>query len=229
MGSITVTAVDQYIRRTANVPDYTGNFTIAGWVKLGSSSAGTIRYLCGVTDSTGAGNSSQLVQWSDNNYVPLAASIGNPWTTAPSDDAWIYVALVQTSGSPTIKWWNSSGVIQDSQAVAGSSSGTAAYMAVGNQARTLGAGRIGKYAYWKVWDEALSEGTIESDMFSPTFVYTTNKNTGFADNGTDISGNGRDWTLTGTGTDSDTPPLNFPATGLYHDAVTRRYQHLLIR
>jgi hypothetical protein len=208
MGSIVVNDITDSILRTANIPTHTAGFTIAGWVKFTTSSAGTNRQICGLF-TNGSTSNCACRQWTDNNFMADAENLGNPVSPAPADDVWVYLALTgaAATGSPTLRWWNASGTLQATEGAAGNPSGTAIYLCVGNEGRLLDRGRVGKYAYWKVWDEELTQGQIEADMFSPTVVRTTNFNTGFADTGTDIGPNGRNWTLTGTGTDSDTPPL----------------------
>jgi hypothetical protein len=212
MGSIVVNDVTDSILRSANIPVHTAGFTISGWVKFTTSSAGTNRIICSIA-TNGSTSGADLRQWTDNTYSAAGATLGNPVSPAPADDVWVYVALTgaTANGAPTMRWWNASGTLQDTQAGADPGSGTGLYLCVGNEGRLLDRGRVGKYAYWKVWDEELTQGQIEADMFSPTVVRTTNFNTGFADSATDIGPNGRNWTLSGTGTDSDTPPVDLGA------------------
>ena len=227
MGSIlSDSATGDYITRTANLPAVNA-VTMAGWVKLGASTAGTDRVVCGIAPFASV-NGPRIAKRSDNNwYCEFNWETTNGWSPAPAEDVWVYVAVVSdgTNGI-TAYWWNSSGTLQDTMTDAGEQTGTAFYMTVAARPQT-GVGYIGKYAYWKVWDAALSQSDIEADMFSPTFVRTTNANCGFSDSATDIGPNGRDWTLSGTSFDSDTPPVILAQPD--RSAMTRRYQHLLIR
>jgi hypothetical protein len=209
MGSIVLNDITDSILRTANLPNHTAGFTMSGWVKFTTSTAGTQRWICGLM-TNGTGASSGAMQWTDNTYLSIANSIGNSISPSPADNVWIYLAVTgaSTDGSPTLWWWDSNGVFQASNGAAGLPSGTAIYMCVGNEGRLLDRGRLGKYAYWKVWNEELTQTQIETEIFSPTVIRTLNFNTGFADTAVDIGPNGRNWTLTGTVADTDTPPVS---------------------
>ena len=207
MGSILLDGTSDSISRSANLPTFTG-LTMAGWVKLGASTAGTVRYICAA--GVNGGHQCALVRWSDNAWVVVSGGfIGNALTVAPSEGSWIYVAMRHNSTTGgTVRWYDSTGVLGGSDnGGADISTGTISGLAVGARAYYNDSAYIGKYAYWKAWDAELSWAEIEAEIFSPTFVRTTNANCGFADSSTDIGPNGRNWTLTGTGTDSDTPPV----------------------
>jgi hypothetical protein len=208
MGSIVISS-GAFIERTANLPSFSA-VTLAGWVKLLSSTAGTARYIGGLRTNSTAQMS--MVQYTDNAFFGNSGGfLSNQLSPAPADDVWVYFAITQGGGATsTTRWWNASGVLQDSK-TCDATTGTCNGMTVGARAGYNDNQRNGRYAYWKVWDAELSQSEIEADMFLPTFyasgAHYADRNTGFADNGTDISGNSRDWTLTGTSTDSDTPPV----------------------
>jgi hypothetical protein len=219
MGSIVIDGVNDYISRSANLP--TGALTLSGWVKFTTSTSASIRV---PASASGNGANAYLLQNTDNGYCAAGDSTGTNVSPAPADGVWVYMALRKdATQNISITWWNAAGVLQVSE-IDTSSTGTGAptVVAVGNFAGNLIYGRVGKYAYWKLWDAELSDGEIEADLFSPTFVRTTNANTGFADSATDIGPNGRNWTLSGTTTDSDAPPV-VGATGPAFDTAANGY------
>jgi hypothetical protein len=166
-----------------------------------------------------------IVQWSDDAlHGNSGGFLSNAFSSTPADDVWVYLAITQNGGgSSTTRWWNAAGSLQESQNC-DETTGTPNSVTVGDRAGYLDNQRNGRYAYWKLWDRALSQANLEADMFSPTVVGTSDFNSGFADSTTDIGPNGRNWTENGTSWDADTPPVNLgsPVPIIHHYRMMQR-------
>jgi hypothetical protein len=219
MTCILTTASNQGITRAANIPQYS-NVTLAGWFKVtsGAKAAATIQYICGLGSS---GFSGLLVDASGNLAYRRLNAANSTMVVAASwnEGDWYYGAVTGTSGNSQSAYiWNSSGTrigLNNSGEV---NTPTWTAMAVGNRYDTS-LGVPGRYAYWKTWDRKLTQAELEAEMFEPDYVVSTDANTGFADSATDIGPNGRDWTLTGTSGDSDTPPVTLSSLVLMGQAI----------
>lgn len=215
MPSLVVNATTDYIKRTANIPLFSA-VTMCGWVKLGTSTAGTARNIVSLRNGSTSG--AGCTRWTDNNFQPYDDGLGTTISPAPSEGAWMALGFTRdnTNGSRFI-WWNSSLTYQADEYVLFGGSGTPNAMNVGTRAFYDDTGYIGKYAFWKVWDAVLTQTEMETDLASATFVRTANANTGFTYTTSDISGNGRDWThAAGVTLDNDDgPPVSEgpPAAG----------------
>jgi hypothetical protein len=225
MGSLVVADLTDYIRRRTAEGNMPTNATVsmAGWFKRATSTAGTDRYICSCTNGT---SGPKLAFWNVDNKLRMAEVTTNAFSDPqPAVDTWAYFAFSHNgAANPTGYWWLADGTFQSSQIATFSSSfdtETATDMVVGNRSSQYDLAHVGKYAYWKVWNAALTQAEFEAEQFSPTFVRTANANTGFADSATDISGNGRDWILGGIGTDADTPPVELEAAAAPDLYVTR--------
>jgi hypothetical protein len=208
MGCILTTATNQAILRSANIPQYS-NVTLAGWFKItsGAKAAAVVQYICGLGSSGFSGllvDSSGRLSYRRLNSANSILVVSASW----NEGDWYYGAVTGTSGNSQSAYiWNSSGTRIGLNDSGEANTPTWTAMAVGNRYDT-GVGVAGRFAYWKTWDRKLTQAEIEAEMFEPDYVDATDANTGFADSATDIGPNGRDWTLTGTSTDSDTPPVN---------------------
>lgn len=210
MGSIVVDGSD-YIRRTANLPTLRSG-TMAGWVNLDSVTYTGQYHICGWRDNA-AGH---VCMFFNNNDLGIGNSswqhYGMSANPTGRQGTWLYVAITASTTDLKGYWWyDDNGTLTlGGSAVPGGgwgADGSPASITVGCRSNYYDQQVPGKYAYWKVWDRELTQSDIEAEAYSPTYVDATNANTGFADDGTDIGPNSRDWTLSGTSTDSDTPPV----------------------
>jgi len=211
--------------------------TMAGWFKRVAAGAGTYRTLLELNNA-GSGSAYFAMQWSDSNALIVTgndqvdvAQAAN-FASEPAVGVWFYAALVGTGGPgvfATARWWNAAGVLQDTQQPSDPDAFnfTATRMEVGanNSDEFLN----GLVAYVRVWDAQLTRAELEAEMRSLTIVRTANINTAFTGiggSGTDVSGNGRNWTLVGTDASLDEPVIeDFP----HSIDTSRRYGHLLVR
>jgi hypothetical protein len=209
MGSIVIDASGEYIANTASTVPAFNAVTISGWVKRASgSSLGALRSICGL-GLTGGVNQRFLQWFTDDKFYPLGDILGSE-TTALTEDAWRYVALIGGSTTVTVYSWSVSGstiTLIDSDSGCGPNTGTPTEVCIGSRPVSHDQEFFGKFAYFKVWGAALSQANVEAEILSTTFVRTADAYAGFADSTTDISGNSRTWTFNNTGTDSDTPPV----------------------
>jgi hypothetical protein len=209
MGSLVSNAASDYIRRTANIPQYSAA-SMCGWYKAatGVKAVGATQHIAtlGTTNSYGP-----IVRTDGALGVKLyggstsAVVASGSW----SEDAWIFITFSTASAPAQImKFYDSTGSLLGTSSRTDAQTPTWTVMDVAGNS-VGGASAAGKYAYWKSWDAVLNDTEFGDEMFSPTFVRTTNANTGFADSTTDIGPNSRDWTLTSMDYDADTPPLDF--------------------
>jgi len=210
MGSLVIDADGGYIRRSANIPQYSA-YSMCGWYKAASGvkAKGTAQSISGI----GTSNTYGAIIRTDGGLGVKVYGGGTSGVVASgswSEDAWIFITIA-TSDAPTqvLRFYNAAGGVLGTSSRADTNTPTWTVMEVGNEADgSPNFSAYGKYAYWKVWDAALSQSEFEAEMYEPVFVRTTNANTGFADSATDIGPNGRNWTHNFVGTDSDTPPVN---------------------
>jgi hypothetical protein len=217
---ITTTAGGGYITRTANLPSFAA-VSVAGWVKLSASTPGSHRSIATLVDQ-GAWVSG-FHRWTDGTSVAMDGAVTGSTSASlsPSPDesgVWVYCAFSRdNTAGVKVYWWNAAGVLQATETVMeGSTALTADALAVGARAAYNDRACLGRYAYWKVWDAVLTQAELAAEQFVPFFVRQTDKNTGFASSATDISGNGRNWTLGGSVSvvTDDGPPVQVrPAAG----------------
>jgi hypothetical protein len=211
MGSVVINSQTDAIRRTTGSTDWasppSSGSTFAGWIKLDAVGA-EIQYICGMANtssaqaSIGMFNTGVLFIESGGGGTSFDASPN--WTTP----AWIYIAVTRATGGDTARWWDADGDVGGS-ASRTSAGGTPTEIIVGVPRGDFGNLRgLGKYAYWRCWDAALTQEELETEMFSATVVKTTSFNCGFHDSSDGISPQStRDWTFANISTDSDTPPV----------------------
>jgi hypothetical protein len=225
MGSLVIDASGDYIRRTANLPTSFTAFSACGWVKIGSSTAGTQRQIFSLRDTSGQ---NIVLDLGADNAIGVSGlnGIRAAFSSTPSAGTWVFVAISTDItdvdfGTKGYWWPNSSGTLGAVTSAVSPSpqSGTPSDMAVGCRAYYYDTQMNGNYAYWKTWNRVLTQANFEAEAYSPTFVDETNANTGFADSATDIGPNGRNWTLSGTTTDSDTPPVTLGSTPAFDTAA----------
>jgi hypothetical protein len=212
MGSLVSDAATDYIRRSANIPQYTAA-SIMGWYQPASGIKAAAASVT-IAKLGASGGSAVVVRASGYfGYETMSGSEANLLVdTSWSEESWYCFAISHSSApQQKIYVWNSSGTLLGSLTRADAQTPTWSVIEVaangngGNSAK-------GKYAYWKVWEHTLNQAEFEAELFSPTFLtapdYYADANTGFADSATDIGPNGRNWTLAaGVTTDSDTPPV----------------------
>lgn len=207
MGSlVSAELTNNIIKRTSNIPVY-NDASISGWTKIASGVKTEVSssLICGfsIEDSLDI----EVSPSGDIQMKRMAGSRGTIVAEASwSEEEWLYFAISAGSGGAgqTTYVWNAAGTLLGSDSR--NDVHTPTWVAVDVAARWDAVRSCrGKYAYWKCWDAALSQAEFESEQFSPTFVRTTNANTGFADSATDIGPNGRDWTITGMTYDIEDP------------------------
>jgi hypothetical protein len=206
MGSLVFADLTDNASRAASLP-ISSALSMSGWANLDSVTLGALSYIMQArTGAQGYGialNSSNELRL----YTPSGST--SLFSAGISAAVWNYFAISRTSDTVYQSYiWNASGtLIATADSTGDTFTQDPVELLVMNGSSSVNQSALGKAAYWKVWDEGLSQAQFEAEMFSPIVVRTTNFNTGFADSATDIGPNGRDWTLTGTTTDSDTPPV----------------------
>jgi hypothetical protein len=206
----------QSLHRTANIPAGT-NFSVSGWVRCSAVQITGFNSLFVLSD--GALNDSHTAMLGchfNNNNTDLNGrrniNANVAFSALPSENTWIYVALsCSGSGTNLFKgyWWQSNGTLGGTfTATADQAGSTFITMVIGAR---YGVTIQGHLAYWRVWDAVLTQSEFEAELPSPTIVRTSNINTAIGTNDEgDVSGNGRNWTLTGATFDTtgdNEPPV----------------------
>jgi hypothetical protein len=241
--SIRLNSDGDYIRRvaTGDLPSITA-VTMAGWFKVITDTQADHseqhqfvlandapnRYIA--MKSVGyapndPGNDRLEINW-HNGTVDDGSNFTTDLTPAVGD--WFYAAITcdgTAIGDLVAYWWNTAGVLQQSvvnDAVVGT--GTMTRAEFGNFSMFSGLWSDAEIAYGRVWGAALSQAELEAEMFSPTIVRTTDIYSAFSGaggSGSDVSGNGRDWSLNGTVAGASEPPVstsvsvNIPGRRIY--------------
>jgi len=205
MGSLVSNLYTDYIRRSANVPQYSAA-TLAGWWKSASGAkASATQFICGFGSATSSG---ALITTTNTLALRRFSGATSNAVTEPnwSEQTWYYIAVTYAETNHHMYVWNSSGSLVGSTSSADSGAPTWTAVEVANR-HDGGLGATGKYAYWKMWDRKLTQPNLEAEMFEPTVIGASDFNSGFADSETDIGPNSRNWTPGSVDTDSDTPPV----------------------
>lgn len=205
-----------YVRRTANLPTSTA-VTIAGWVKITSYTGGAYGIQLSVYADGANRYSTYTNPYSSPNFkLQVTNGTGSSAEgTVATADTWHYYAVVcgaTGAGEAKCYKWDDTGTIEDSLTVAGVTFTTAS-MTVG--AEPEGSCHAMKVAQLRVWDRALSQAELEDELASSTIVDATNINTAWEDDPeTDVSGNSRPWTVSGTSVSSADFAPNYTTSGV---------------
>lgn len=207
-GSLVVNSGTDRITRTANLPSTT-NFSMSVWVKFTSLTA-TWQYIVMLSDAEATNWLGAVINTNNRFEVQSSmAGISGDYSSI-STDTWYYVSASNNGTNAVARIWSATGTLLFTS-TANSASFTPTVMDFGNDDYTGGEQITGKLCYGRVWDAVLSQAELEDEMFSETPVRTANLNTAFNNaDGTDESGNGRNWTLTNITTSSDFPDV-FPS------------------
>jgi hypothetical protein len=176
-----------------------------------------------------------VIQWRDDNAFITACDANDgaggfvgTFSTEPATGDWFYAAMTgDPSTGITGRWWNAAGVLQDTAIANPTATWNEIPDTISLLTNNFSEHTDGVVSYGRLWDASLTQAELELEMFSPGIVRTANINsafTGVNGSGVDVSGNGRNWTLTGTGTSTDEPPVRVSCMGTY-----RQYGHLLVR
>jgi len=206
-GSLIIPSTGTYLRRTSSLPPST-SFTIAGWFKrTGDLSTSRVVFRLGDASTRIILRYHQpSAQYMIDNGV-VDESMGD-FQALTTD--WTYFAMTSDgTGASAIKAyaWNKSGELLGSYLTLAGSDFTPTTLNVGSTDDLLDA-HIGNIAHIRLWNTPLTQAQLEKEMFSITPMETSLLNTAFVDNGVDISGNNRDWTMSGLTYDIEGPPWN---------------------
>lgn len=201
-----------YLYRTANLPSPVA-FSFGGWFRW-DGSTGAIQTLFGLTDApTWNAYSEIYINNSDVLTISMFAS-DTSFTLTPTPNEWFYLA-VSCSGTGAnqfvARWYDDTMTLQDT-ATRTSPSFTPTYAVIGETGVGVGDPFKDRVAQARLWDAALSQAELETEMASSVIVRTANINTAFAKDYTvDDSGNSRPWSTSGSPAIDDVnyPPLSF--------------------
>lgn len=199
------------LSRTANLPPE-ATFTVCGWARrTASTSFGT---LCALNHTTL--DQFHMLQWNDttDDLVVVNFSGGTSAAIQTIGNAvWFFWAMVGNGTNITGYVGQHGNATLSSQSVAYSATSYNQLDVGGNRYNESISGRL---AAVKVWDAALSQAELENERWSFYPKRTANLNiwspmhetvVGDADN--DYSGNGRNWTVSGTLTHEEGPPISW--------------------
>lgn len=212
---------DNYLTRTASMPDYNSAFTWAGWVKPEFEFGFESYFYVGTDD-----DSDYFGQLLGAFYleVYLNGSQGNDDGTAFSVDTWYHLAMVREDNENLRLYLNGSA---DAAVLGVSVSGRTApsLMHIGQWGTALDGPFIGEVEDVRLWTSALTGGQLLTESQSQTPVITSGLWASWPllvhTDVNDSSGNGRHWTVQGTlTTGSDSP--TYPSSGFPYP-VHRRH------
>lgn len=235
--------------RTASLPNANAAYTAMGWVYLVSdlNASGSI---FSINDAVGS-NLDAIFLNSDGTTLILSVAVGgaatNPTGTSLSTGTWYHVAIVRASATDCRLYLNGAlDIGPDTRDVSGRTQPTGR-MEWGGLFTTDLYRVNGRVAGIKIWTTNLSADEVAAEQRAlrplrldslhgwwPCFP-------GSGERARDYSGNGRDWTESGTLTDEDPPPVGWGAAPLLlpYAATTatslpplspgRWQQHLLVR
>ena len=210
-------ASGDYFRISSGVLDYNANYTILAWVLPTSNPIALQTFITVALDSS---NYDKLRSLSSGDSYAVQANNGGTNSSgtgsAISYGAWQHIGLVRSGTSTLTGYLNGASNGVSSQSVTGRSAATSI---------TLGASVSGsealnaRFAAIKIWTAALTADEIAAEMRSIRPVRLANlwgwypTRPGSGERAKDYSGNGRNWTETGTLTDEDAPPIWWGARG----------------
>jgi hypothetical protein len=220
-GSLYVPSSSVYIQRTTNLPLST-SFTMAGWFKrTGDLSENRVIF------RLGGASTRVLIRYHQpsTDYMldngPADDPIGD---IEASTTNWTYFAMVgSSSGANGLKGyaWNEAGTLIGSWTTMTGNDFVTTQMRVGSADDGTNP-HIGNVCHVRVWDVPLSQAELETEMFSLVPVKKSSLNTAFIDDGIDISGNERHWTLSGVSQNNDFPLWNqYISTNSSGDIIER--------
>lgn len=208
-----------YLYRTANLPSSTA-FTICGWFRR-RGTGGTNQFLVGIDDGAG-GNAIACVIGLAGSYEFRVYSSGSgsfvSTGVAVTQDQWYFVAL--SCGGTGASDAQVRHAAPGATSLTTASTTGDAFTATGYGISTAAADYWANVALagWKLYDRVLTDAELLAEMNRLTPASTTNLNLWTpmvhdvaATAAKDFSGNGRDWTVAGTLTVEDGPPVGWGA------------------
>jgi hypothetical protein len=203
-GSLRVDSDTDVIQRTANLPSTTA-VTMMGYAqRVSNRSSSTLpQILVKLQDATNA--NSYSLTWAGLDGLQLwkrTANVSNQtnFTYEPAIGEWFAFAITASgTGAGQHKGfvWPLDTLTVEEQSTTGISF-TPSYMTYGTHPTAATNWADVRLANIRVWDAALTQAELEAELFKPAPVRTANLNTAWVDDGIDISGNGRNWTITDT-------------------------------
>ena len=223
----------EYLRRSG--PGAQSAYTFAGWFLL-DVDLNSQQTLLGGLDTGFAAAAS--LGTASNGTTPMATSTGGSASgTDVGTGVWMYLAMTRSSGGTSRFYQGSRNAAYLTEITPGS-----AFPAIGSGWDLILASAFGltnqlngRAAYNRVWTTNLSKTQLEAEMRATSAVVTSNlwADYPFTANANDASGNGRNWTVTGTVSYVDQPPLDMePEIGVWEDitpvAVTEGFGYQCI-
>lgn len=207
-------ASGEVVARTAALPSPTA-FTICSWANL-AQRLGQWQYLFFLEDAAVTPTAYLGMGYrADDDTLEITNSIGGQvsFGSKPTDATWFFWALAcsGTGGGSLVGYWRSpTGSFVTASSVGASF--TPARLALLNNGYDEWVD--GRLAGVRVWDAALTQAELELEMWSLRAVRRANLHIEspfvegvLADNDKDFSGNGKDWTRTGTLAVEKGPPV----------------------
>lgn len=170
--------------------------TLSGWMSWIQLSGGGSFYQLGVEGSSGS-----------NKFI-LGSNAAMGDGPALTNGTWYHAAVIVNGTTGTNAFGYLNGVVNSANPDA--LSFTASKLWIGNS--TGGDPLNGNIAYVKIWDAVLTVAELLQEMQQGALIRTANINTfspflSLSDDEKDFSGNGFDWTVTGTPTVENGPPI----------------------
>jgi hypothetical protein len=203
-GSLRVDSDTDVLQRTANLPSTTA-FTLMGYAQRVSNRSGSTlpQILCKLQDATNA--NSYSLTWAGLDGLQLWKRTGGVsnqtnFTYEPAIGEWFAFAITASgtaAGTHKGYVWPLDTLAAEVQSTSGIAF-TPSFMTVGTHPSTATNWADVRLANVRAWDTALSQAELEAELLTQAPVRTANLNTAWVDDGVDISGNGRNWTITDT-------------------------------
>jgi len=212
--SLLIDASGEYARRTANLPP-ANSFTVCGWWRMDARKTSDYQTVFSLDN---ASSTWITLQWDNaNNFLIHRNGSSGVFTTTPSAGNWYFWAVTSDGTTITARLWSEAGTLLDTKSCSyANPSATAMY--VGNNG--WDEYDNGKHKHVRVWDTVLTLDEIVYESRSDWPIRTQNLNTAFDSDGTDLSGNSRNWTVTGSSS-SVVPTLPDPLTPIMRGQSTQ--------
>jgi hypothetical protein len=199
-----------YFTRTTALPDLNATFTMMGWYYWASTPPAVEQlYLFNNIGSTAFDN---LAMQADFQYGYFNAEGSNILGSTLTTGTWYHIAMVRAGPASLTGYLNGNTDITSTFNV-GTSRGTVERLLVGNG--------VVQAANLKVWATALTQAEVQQEMrmvrparYANLNLWTPNW-PGSGERTRDYSGNGHDWSETGTPGDGASPPVSYGAPALY--------------
>jgi hypothetical protein len=207
--SVRFDAAGEYLRRTTGLPNIQATYTLMGWyyISVDRDFYGTLAIL-----NNASNENDNLTLDADGTTVAIYAANTGVTGSTLSVGQWYHLAMVRESSSVVKLYLN--GVLDLTNTTATGYFGATENLYVGDLPGT-GQGFNGRAAGFKMWDTALTQAEVQAEVYTLRPQRFTNLLSwspvfpGSGERTRDYSGNGYDWTETGTVTDEDGPPVGW--------------------